>query len=42
MRYVLLKEREREDFPGDPVVKNLPAKVGDRSSIPDWGRFHTL
>ena len=25
------------DFPGDPVVKNLPANAGDASSIPGWG-----
>ena len=27
-------------FPGGLVVKNLPAKVGDRGSIPDLGRSH--
>ena len=25
------------DFPGDPVVKNLPSNAGDASSIPGWG-----
>ena len=25
-------------FPGGSVVKNLPAKAGDRGSIPDLGR----
>ena len=25
------------DFPGSPVVKNLPSKVGDAGSIPDQG-----
>ena len=42
MRYVLFKKRERGDFPGGLVVKNLPANAGDVSSIPGWGRFHTL
>ena len=25
------------DFPGGPVVKNLPCNVGDVGSIPGWG-----
>ncbi|XP_043770314.1 group 10 secretory phospholipase A2-like isoform X2 [Cervus elaphus] len=29
-----------QDFPGVPVVKNLPANAGDASSIPDPGRSH--
>ena len=28
------------DFPGGPVVKNLPANAGDTDSIPSPGRFH--
>ena len=28
------------DFPGGPVVKNLPANVGDTGSNPGPGRFH--
>ena len=28
------------DFPGGPVVKNLPANAGDVGSIPGMGRFH--
>ena len=28
------------DFPGDPVVKNLPAHAGDPGSIPGPGKFH--
>ena len=28
------------DFPGSPVVKNLPANAGDTGSIPGPGRFH--
>ena len=25
------------DFPGGPVVKNLPCNAEDMGSIPDWG-----
>ena len=25
------------DFPGGPVVKNLPSSAGDAGSIPGWG-----
>ena len=28
------------DFPGGPVVKNLPDNAQDPSSIPDLGRSH--
>ena len=28
------------DFPGGPLVKNLPCNAGDTGSIPDQGRFH--
>ena len=28
------------DFPGDPMVKNLPANAQDMGSIPGLGRFH--
>ena len=28
------------DFPGDAVVKNLPAKAGDTGSSPGPGRYH--
>ena len=31
----------REDFPGGPVVKNLPASAGHAGSISGPGRFHT-
>ena len=27
----------RGDFPGGPVVKNLPSNAGDVGSIPGWG-----
>ena len=30
----------RQGFPGDAVVKNLPANAGDMESIPDVGRSH--
>ena len=29
-----------EDFPGGPVVKDLPANTGDVGLIPGPGRFH--
>ena len=29
-----------EDFPGGPVVKNLPANSGDTGLSPGPGRFH--
>ena len=29
-----------KDFPGDPVVKTLPANAGHRGSVPDLGRLH--
>ena len=25
------------DFPGGPVVKNLPSNAGDMGSMPGWG-----
>ena len=28
------------DFPGSPVVKNMPANVEDTGSIPGLGRSH--
>ena len=30
----------QRDFPGGPVVENLPASAGDTGSVPGWGRFH--
>ena len=30
------------DFPGGPVVKNLPANAGDMGSISGLGRSHML
>ena len=35
-------KRNIEDFPGGPVVKDLPAKAGDTGSIPSPGGFHML
>ena len=29
-----------KNFPGGPVVKNLPANAGEMGSIPSLGRFH--
>ena len=34
------QEQRQKDFPGGPVVKNLPAKAGDTGSILDLGRSH--
>ena len=31
---LLDKNRMLRDFPGDPVVKNLPSNAGDASLIP--------
>ena len=36
-----LKEWQR-DIPGDPVVKNPPAKAGDMGSVPGLGGCHML
>ena len=37
-----LKIDQVRDFPGGPVVKNLPANAGDTGSISGLGRFHML
>ena len=34
---MFLPEHQAWDFPGGPVVNNLPSKAGDLVSIPDWG-----
>ena len=34
------QEQRQKDFPGGPVVKNLPAKARDTGSILDLGRSH--
>ena len=37
---ICVQEIHFEDFPGGPVVKNLPANAGDMGSVPGLGRFH--
>ena len=39
---MLLLKVTSVDFCGGPVVKNLPASVGDTGLIPGPGRFHML
>ena len=38
--YKATQEFQPRDFPGCPVIKNLPANAGDMGSIPGLGRFH--
>ena len=38
---IILKDMEK-DFPGGPVVKNLPANEGDMGLSPGPERFHML
>ena len=33
-------QKDIQDFPGGPVVKNLPANVGDLGLTPGLGRYH--
>ena len=35
-------KRWEEDFPGGPVIGNLPARAGNMGLIPGPGRFHML
>ena len=44
LMFVLEKYNQNKtlDFPGGPVVRNLPANAGNRGSIPGLGRFHML
>ena len=37
--YLKLRSQPLGDFPGDPVVKSLPANSGDMGLIPGRGRF---
>ena len=30
------------DFPGGPIIKNLPTSAGDMGSTPGLGRLHML
>ena len=39
--HALAPKNMDRDFPGGPVVKNLPANAGDEDSIPGPRRFHT-
>ena len=32
-----IKIKYKQDFPGGPVVKNLPSSTGDMGSISAWG-----
>ena len=34
------KNNQKGDFPGGPVVENLPANAGDMGSVPDPVRSH--
>ena len=34
--YYSVIKRNEGDFPGGPVVKNLPSNAGDVGSIPGW------
>ena len=40
--YFLQKCKKQEDFPGGPVVENLPVSAGDMGLVPGWRRFHML
>ena len=37
-----IKRNQGVGFPGNSVVKNLPANAGDMDLIPGRGRFHML
>ena len=36
-KYQSIKNIGNRDFPGGPVVKNLPCEAGDAGLIPGWG-----
>ena len=38
--YTKQRKKNVRNFPGGPVIRNLPANSGDTGSIPDPGRFH--
>ena len=38
--HTIQHRKNKQDFPGGPVVNNQPANAGDTSSIPGLGRFH--
>ena len=35
-------QKTKEDFPGGPVDRSLPANAGDLCSVPGPGRSHML
>ena len=37
-----MEEKENRDFPGGPVVKNLPANAENTGLIPGLGMAHML
>jgi len=39
---LLVSETLPREFPGGPVVKNLPCNAGDTGSIPAAGRSHVV
>ena len=39
-RNIFLSQKENQDFPRGPVVKNLSANVGDTGSTSGLGRSH--
>ena len=39
---LLDKNRMLRDFPGGPVVKNLPSNAGDASLIPGFARYEGM
>ena len=38
--FIIHKIKNKQDFPGGAVVKNLPASAGDMGSSPGPGRSH--
>ena len=42
LKHNLFLKNKGKGFPGGSVVKNPPAKAGDRGLIPGPGRFHAL
>ena len=40
--HIAIFKMDNHDFPGGPVVKNLPANAGDMGLMPGVGRYHML
>ena len=40
--HIAIFKMDNHDFPGGPVVKNLPANAWDMGLMPGMGRFHML